>query len=129
MSVVATPEHRDTWAGNFATARVGATSAELFAAMDRHLRHASWRVVVADALTPAQVEAALPLAGFAQRQQTVEMLAHGPVASRMPLATVELRPADDAPSRAALAQLVRADHREATGRGRSTTRSAPGSST
>ncbi len=112
VTVIATPEHPDVWDANFAMAGTGATSADLFTALDKMFERAAPRMVIADLLTPPEVEAALPLAKFAQRQQAVEMIARGPVVSPRPLAAVELRRVDDAASWAAYAELVRADHRE-----------------
>lgn len=112
MSVVVTPSRPAVWDANFAIAGAGATAGDLLTALDRAFGQAPWRTVVADCLTPPEVEAALPFAGYAQRIQAVEMLAQGSVTSPRPLAAVDLRPVDDAASWTTLAELVRADHRE-----------------
>ena len=112
VTVVATPEHPDTWEANFATARHGATAENLLHALDHAMSHTCWRIVVVDHLTPPDIEAALPIAGMAQQFQLGEMIAREPVASPHGPATLELRAVDGLATRAAYAALAVADHRE-----------------
>jgi GNAT superfamily N-acetyltransferase len=109
ITAVVTPAHPDTWDANWLQAEPDATPAAVFAALDRH-HPTGWQVVVVDALTPPDVEAALALADFRVEVTVIEMVADRLVAPpASPAVTLEQV---DAASWDRLAELVRIDHRE-----------------
>ncbi|WP_298669289.1 GNAT family N-acetyltransferase [uncultured Sphingomonas sp.] len=112
ITVIAAPEHPDTWDANFATADLGAKPAALFDALDRHLAHSPWRVVITDALTDPAIAAALALAGHVAQPPVIEFIAHDPLASPHPLPPIAPTRVSDAAGWNAFAVLVDADHRE-----------------
>jgi hypothetical protein len=81
--IVADPVHPDVWDSNHAddvTARTDAEIDAVFAAMDRHLGHTSWRVVHNDCFTPDAFLARLALDDFEERPVTIQMALQGDVA-------------------------------------------------
>lgn len=112
ITVVASPEHPDTWDANFATADAGAMPKALFDALEHYLAHSPWRVVVTDALTDPAIEAALALAGHVAQPPVIEFIAHDPLASPHPLPPIAPRRVSEGTDWNAFAALVDADHRE-----------------
>ena len=110
-TIVATPEHPDTWDANFALPGAETTSDALLAALDRNHAHGDWRVVITDALAPPAIEAGLALAGFATSTTLIEMVAHAITPPRTPPAITTDPVVSDA-DWAAFAPLVEIDHRE-----------------
>ncbi len=110
VTLVATPEHPDTWEANWASAAPGVSGKTLIAALDRHMTHSRWRVAVTDALTDPEVEAALALAGFRTESVLIEMAARAITPAR-PAAPVSPARVGEA-NWATFAALVEADMRE-----------------
>jgi GNAT superfamily N-acetyltransferase len=111
--IVADPAHPDVWDANHAdevTAETAAGIDAVFAAMDRHLAHASWRVVHTDGFTPEAFLARLALEDFEERPTTIQMALEGELTDRG--AKVELRPVLDDGDWQTLLQLVLLDHAE-----------------
>ncbi len=115
--IVADPAHPNVWDANHAdevTAQTGTEIDAVFAAMDRHLGHTSWRVIHTDGFTPDAFLARLALDDFEERPVTIQMALEGELTDRG--AKVVLRPVVDEPDWQALLHLVLVDHAE----GRST---------
>src|SRR5271156_4167915 len=111
--IVADPLHPDVWDSNHAddvTARTEAEIDVVFAAMDQHLGHTSWRVVHTDCFTPDAVLARLAFDDFEERPATIQMVLRGDLTDRG--AAIELRPVSGDADWQALQQLVLSDHAE-----------------
>lgn len=109
VTVVATPAHPHTWEANWVQAGRDADAAAVFAALATHWPSGG-QVVVVDALTSPEVEAALALAGFRANVTLIEMVADRLAAvADVPGLTFE-RVGAAAWDR--FAALVTADHRE-----------------
>jgi GNAT superfamily N-acetyltransferase len=111
--IVADPAHPDVWDSNHAddvTAQNDAEIDAVFAAMDKHLGHASSRVIHADCFTPEAFLARLALDDFDERPVTIQMALRGDLTDRGP--PIELRPVAGDADWGALLQLVLADHAE-----------------
>jgi GNAT superfamily N-acetyltransferase len=111
--IVVDPVHPDVWDSNHAddvTARTDAEINVVFAAMDRHLGHTSWRVVHTDCFTPDAFLARLALDDFKERPVTIQMALQGNVTDRGP--EIELHPVVGEADWHALLQLVLTDHAE-----------------
>ena len=111
--IVADTSKPQVWDCNHAddvTARDAAECDAVFAAMDRHLCHTSWRVVHTDGFTPDAFLARLAHADFHERPATIQMALQGDVAHRG--AALDLRAVESAADWAALQALVIANHRE-----------------
>lgn len=90
VTLVATPEHPDTWDANWACARSDVSAATLMGMLDRHMGHTPWRVAHVDALTGPAVEAGLALADFRAESSLIEMLARE-IAAPLPVPDITLR--------------------------------------
>ncbi len=111
--IVADPVHPNVWDANHADEVTAQTRAEIdavFAAMDRHLGHTTWRVVHTDGFTSEAFLARLLLDGFEERSVTIQMALDGEITDRG--ADVELRPVIDEADWQTLLQLVLLDHAE-----------------
>ena len=111
--VVADPAQPDLWDSNHADEVTAETQHEIesvFATMEKHLGHTSWRVFHTDCFTPDAFLARLALDDFNEQFVTIQMALHGDLADRG--ASVELRPVADDADWLALLQLVCADHAE-----------------
>jgi GNAT superfamily N-acetyltransferase len=111
--IVADPAHPDVWDSNHADDVTAQTDAEIdlvFAAMDQHLGHTSWRVFHTDCFTPDRFLARLALDDFEERPVTIQMVLQGDPTDRG--AAIELRPVVSDADWQALLQLVLADHAE-----------------
>ena len=111
--IVADPVHPNVWDANHADEVTAQTRAEIdavFAAMDRHLGHTTWRVVHTDGFTSEAFLARLLLDGFEERPVTIQMALDGEITDRG--ADVELRPVIDEADWQTLLQLVLLDHAE-----------------
>jgi GNAT superfamily N-acetyltransferase len=111
--IVADPAHPDVWDSNHADEVTAPSDAEIdavFAAMDQHLGHTSWRVIHTDCFTPDPFLARLALDNFAERPVTIQMALQGALTDRG--AAIELRPVTSDADWQALLKLVLADHAE-----------------
>jgi GNAT superfamily N-acetyltransferase len=111
--IVVDPAHPDVWDSNHADEVTAQTDAEIdavFAAMDEHLGHTSWRVIHADAFTPDVFLARLALDDFEVRNVTIQMALRGMPKDRG--ARIELRPVVGHAEWSALSRLVLANHAE-----------------
>ena len=111
--IVANPAHPDVWDANHADDVTAQTEAEIdavFAAMDEHLGHTSWRVIHTDCHTPDAFLARLAFDDFEERPVTIQMALRGDLADRG--ASIELLPAARDSEWDALLKLVLADHAE-----------------
>src|SRR5271165_742814 len=91
--IVANPAHPDVWDANHADDVTAQTEAEIdavFAAMDEHLGHTSWRVIHTDWLTPDAFLARLAFDDFEERPVTIQMALKGDLTRRG--ASIDLRP-------------------------------------
>lgn len=110
--IVASVAHPDVWDANHADAITAERPDEieaLFASMDRHLAHSSWRVVHTDPFTPEPFAARLALDGYVEQQAVIQMVLdrqlHAAPGSDIAPITTEAE-------WGALAALVRRDHEE-----------------
>lgn len=110
--IVATPAFPDTWDANFALAKPGADPQRLIGALDAAMEHSIWRVVMSDALTDPEIDAALAMTGFAQGSPTIEMLLTGEPARHRPSPAIETVPVESEADWSRLEHLVRIDHAE-----------------
>ena len=111
-AIVVTPDSPNVWDANFALPDTDADPDKLMTTLDEAMVHSDWRVVVADALTGPDMEAALALAGYTPGVTTIEMLAPSPISSTHPLPAISLRAVDSEEDWSAMIPLVRADHVE-----------------
>jgi len=111
--IVAGPMHPNVWDSNHADDVTAQTDAEIeavFAAMERHLGHTTWRVFHTDGFTPDAFLAHLAFHNFEERPVTIQMALDGDLADRG--APIELRRVGSDSEWDALHQLVLADHGE-----------------
>ena len=111
--IVANPAHPDVWDANHAddvTAQTEAETDAVFAAMDEHLGHTSWRVIHTDCHTPDAFLARLAFDDFEERPVTIQMALKGDLTHRG--ASIELRLVASDSDWGALLKLVLADHAE-----------------
>lgn len=111
-TIVATPAYPDTWSANFALADSDADPATVLAALDRQFARGGWQTLIADALTAPGIEAALALADYACRVETIEMLARGPIAAPQSLPAIATRAVRSGDDWASFDALVAVDHAE-----------------
>lgn len=74
VTLIATPDHPDTWEANWVMAGPATSPAAVLRALDEHFAGV-WQVIHVDCLTDPAVEAALALAGFNTSLTLIEMIA------------------------------------------------------
>jgi GNAT superfamily N-acetyltransferase len=110
--IVANADHPNVWDANHAdtiTAEHPDEIEELFASMDRHLAHTSWRVVHTDAFTPEAFSARLALDGYVEQPAVIQMVLERELDVVL---DSDIAPVATDADWTILAALVRRDHEE-----------------